>query len=737
MLDEEEEDNNTRTSSDSGDGDDAMQSVLEDIGENIGEDIGASVARLVNATHGMSMRMSHRIGATLARLENATHGASSSTRTSTAATAYGGRAVSASRRRERGEREEGEERESSGMEDAFDGTDGDESDDDEGGEGDGDEGREGLGEDYGEESGREDWGRYAPGRGRARETKELWNSSDITLAGFVAKCFPKEKQARALAEEGNGYLQQGKLNSARDAYHKALTIQPRSHLTLANLCLAYLSPQRAATIDNSNANAKPRKGAGQGRALSRTDAEAALKCARRVVRLVPSWPKGQYRLGQALEANGHLVAAAAAFYASARLSASAPVLKEASVTSAKACAVNAAMAALERVGRSVCAKDLKDLKGARARARDGTSRASRAQEAMASLRETVRGVWRALGRGEGEGGRGEGCPALGKISSVCGSDDLRDGDGEGAGGAVLEEEEEEDLRKCIHALRDEDGIKCQVCYELLCVPVTTPCGHSFCLSCLERLLDHGSVCPICRRDLSTFRRRWHYMPNAALSAIIARSFPAEVAARIQEIKTIANDPVGSAGRGSLRQDEMGQGGRERPSEWLAVFVCMVAWPTLPCRLHIFEPRYRLMMRRVNQTSRVFGMCAPSSSDGYSRYGTLMALDNMTLLPDGRALVSCHGVAPLRILDRAVYDDYNIALVERLSDNLIAACPPAPVVAAVAAETSATGLLQAFRQLLSRLVLGPFSPEVRKIFLFFATCLHRIMIICGMDGLVRT
>ena len=32
------------------------------------------------------------------------------------------------------------------------------------------------------------------------------------------------------------------------------------------------------------------------------------------MRLVPSWPKGQYRLGQALEANGHLVAAAAAFY---------------------------------------------------------------------------------------------------------------------------------------------------------------------------------------------------------------------------------------------------------------------------------------------------------------------------------------------------------------------------------------------------------------------------------------
>ena len=32
----------------------------------------------------------------------------------------------------------------------------------------------------------------------------------------------------------------------------------------------------------------------------------------------------------------------------------------------------------------------------------------------------------------------------------------------------------------------------QVCYELLCVPVTTPCGHSFCLSCLERLMGKPS-----------------------------------------------------------------------------------------------------------------------------------------------------------------------------------------------------------------------------------------------------
>lgn len=33
-------------------------------------------------------------------------------------------------------------------------------------------------------------------------------------------------------------------------------------------------------------------------------------------------------------------------------------------------------------------------------------------------------------------------------------------------------------------------------------PVTTPCGHTFCLKCLERCLDHNSNCPLCKENLS-------------------------------------------------------------------------------------------------------------------------------------------------------------------------------------------------------------------------------------------
>jgi hypothetical protein len=42
---------------------------------------------------------------------------------------------------------------------------------------------------------------------------------------------------------------------------------------------------------------------------------------------------------------------------------------------------------------------------------------------------------------------------------------------------------------------------------------------------------------------------------------------------------------------------------------IPVFVCVLALPCSTCPLHVFEPRYRLMMRRTVETeSRSFGMC---------------------------------------------------------------------------------------------------------------------------------
>ncbi len=42
---------------------------------------------------------------------------------------------------------------------------------------------------------------------------------------------------------------------------------------------------------------------------------------------------------------------------------------------------------------------------------------------------------------------------------------------------------------------------------------------------------------------------------------------------------------------------------------IPVFVCVLTLPQCTCPLHVFEPRYRLMMRRAMESqSRTFGMC---------------------------------------------------------------------------------------------------------------------------------
>lgn len=49
---------------------------------------------------------------------------------------------------------------------------------------------------------------------------------------------------------------------------------------------------------------------------------------------------------------------------------------------------------------------------------------------------------------------------------------------------------------------------------------------------------------------------------------------------------------------------------------MPIFVCTMAYPTVPCPLHVFEPRYRLMIRRcMDAGTRQFGMCINDPQKG--------------------------------------------------------------------------------------------------------------------------
>ena len=104
---------------------------------------------------------------------------------------------------------------------------------------------------------------------------------------------------------------------------------------------------------------------------------------------------------------------------------------------------------------------------------------------------------------------------------------------------------------------------------------------------------------------------------------------------------------------------------------MPIFVCTLAFPGIPCPLHIFEPRYRLMVRRCMESGKqTFGMCVyvdHNGRGGYSDVGTALRIRSFQTLPDGRSLIDTVGTSRFRVLERSERDGYNVARVEFIED----------------------------------------------------------------------
>ncbi|KAL1861971.1 hypothetical protein Plec18170_000795 [Paecilomyces lecythidis] len=226
-------------------------------------------------------------------------------------------------------------------------------------------------------------------------------------------------------------------------------------------------------------------------------------------------------------------------------------------------------------------------------------------------------------------------------------------------GGEFDESEKAILEKIKDITRNE--LDCQVCYSLILDPLTTPCGHTFCRKCLARILDHSNLCPICRRKISMPPSVNSEPVNWMLSRLLDTLFEDQVSARRE---AAARDDVGVSD------------GRTVP-----LFVCTLSFPTMPTFLHVFEPRYRLMIRRALENGgRKFGMVAFNHSrlsqgelgrSQFMQYGTLLVIDRYELLPDGRSLVSAVGVSRFKVLEYALVDGYYVGVTERVDDVSLA------------------------------------------------------------------
>jgi Lon protease-like protein len=205
-------------------------------------------------------------------------------------------------------------------------------------------------------------------------------------------------------------------------------------------------------------------------------------------------------------------------------------------------------------------------------------------------------------------------------------------------------------------------LECQVCYALFLDPFTTSCGHTFCRKCIGRVRDHSNLCPVCRRTLAmpSGGKATHSPSNILVCKLLTGLCPEALALRVAMDKEAEKHE-------DLELDT-------------PIFVCTLSFPSIPTFLHIFEPRYRLMIRRALESGdRKFGMVLHNStrqpqgtlgSVAYYEYGTMLEIINMQLLPDGRSVIETVGVSRFRVLKDGELDNYKVGKIERIEDMSI-------------------------------------------------------------------
>jgi len=210
----------------------------------------------------------------------------------------------------------------------------------------------------------------------------------------------------------------------------------------------------------------------------------------------------------------------------------------------------------------------------------------------------------------------------------------------------------------VDSLQDvmQKELDCLVCYNLMLDPTTTTCGHTFCRRCLERVMDHSSICPFCRRDIHISASLQSKSGNAILNSLL---------------NILCSDLITARAAALRAEEQAGDNVLNTP-----LFICTLSLPAMPTFLHVFEPRYRLMMRRVIEGNRQFGMVmynrtsAPQGDLGpvqFLEYGTLLEIVNYELLRDGRSFIESRGIGRFKVKDHGMLDGYNVGRVERVED----------------------------------------------------------------------
>lgn len=203
--------------------------------------------------------------------------------------------------------------------------------------------------------------------------------------------------------------------------------------------------------------------------------------------------------------------------------------------------------------------------------------------------------------------------------------------------------------------RISDDLECPVCMKLLFHPVTTPCGHTFCKPCLMRAYDHKNTCPFCRTLLML------NPDQAPLTMVLHNYLKANFAEEYQKRQS------------ELTLDCNGAIGNNILTERLPLFVMTNLLPGEEVQLNVFEPRYRLMFRRIMETNRRLGLLGLHADGSLPNIACVGQVKECIPQQDGRLHVIILSVNRVRIISCEDVDGYRVATVEKFLDYR----PPCP------------------------------------------------------------
>lgn len=445
--------------------------------------------------------------------------------------------------------------------------------------------------------------------------------TNIAVSSVLEKLWSKELESAKLTAEANKLFQSGHTDSAQENYSLALELDSSNHIAASNRSHAFLTAGQAAS---------------------------ALKDAELVIWLHPSLPEGYFRKGASLVSLGRYEEAAIAYLHFVALDSHAGIARNEAKKLIHNLLLRHPLVSLSHSQSKIksnafCGYSLEQQRHLTGSQGSLCSVAGENDsESSSSEDESVKN-WNSEERRTTAIEQGRVHKMLDRFFSE----------------TAHQKDTEENLVRRIAdpSLIDKFDFECPLCMRIFWQPVTTPCGHTFCRMCLDRSFDHQPNCPLCKTCLSNYLAERSRCITEFIEVAIQTLLPNDYAER----KTIYQEEM----------EELASAGKD-PEHVIPLFVCTIAYPTVPCPLHVFEPRYRLMIRQCMESgSRQFGMCAyvPDQDHGVAEYGTMLDIRDVQYFPDGRSVVDTVGSRRFRILRKGMRDGYHTGAVEFLRDEV--------------------------------------------------------------------